>query len=57
MKSRLAVSFGEVADRERRPPSEGISGHLGVSGKAASGVRDARVLGRKFSQAFLSRLT
>ena len=57
MKSRLAVSFGEVADRERRPPSEGIPGHLGASGKEASGVRGARVLRRKFSRAFLSRLT
>ena len=57
MKSRLAVSFGEVADRKRRHLSEGVSGHLVASGKEASGVRGARVLGRKFSRAFLGRLT
>ena len=57
MKSRLAVSFGEVVDRERRHPSEGVSGHLGASGKEASGIRGARVPGRKVSQAFLGRLT
>ena len=37
MKSRLAVSFGEVADRERRHPSEGVLGHLGASGKEHPG--------------------
>ena len=57
MKSRLAVSFGEIVDRERRHPSEGVSGHLGASGKEAYWVRGARVLGRKFSRAFLCRLT
>ena len=57
MKSWLIVSFGEVANRERRPPSEGISEHLGASGKKASGVRGTRVLERKFSRAFLGRLT
>ena len=57
MKSQLAISFGEVADRERRHPSEGVSGHLGASGNEASGVRGAWVLGRKFSLAFLGRLT
>ena len=57
MKSRLAVSFGEVADRERRHPSEGVSRHLGALGKETSGVRGARVLERKFSRTFLGRLT
>ena len=57
MKSRLAVSFGEIADRERRHPSEGVSGHLGASGKEASGIRGARVPGRKVARAFLGRLT
>ena len=45
MKSQLEVSFGEVADREKRHPSEGVSRHLGTSGKEASGIRGARVLG------------
>ena len=57
MKSRLAVSFGEVVDRERRHQSEGVSGHLVASGKEASGVRGARVLGRRFSRAFLGWLS
>ena len=57
MKSRLAVSFGEVANREMRHPSEGVSEHLGASGKEASGVRGPQVLGRKFSRAFLGWLT
>ena len=57
MKSRLAISFGEVVDRERRHPSEGVSGHLGASRNEASRVRGARVLGKKFSRAFLGRLT
>ena len=48
MKSWLAVSFGEVTDRERRHPSKGVSRHLGMSGKEASEIRVA--------QAFLSRL-
>ena len=56
MKSRLAVSFGEVADREMRHLSEGVSENLGASRKKASGV-SAPVLGRKFSRAFLGRLT
>ena len=55
MKSQLAVSFGEVADREMRHPSEGVSEHLVSSGKEASWVRGARVLGRRFSLAFLGR--
>ena len=53
MKSRLAVLFGEVVDRERRHLSEVVSGHLVASGKEISGVRGARVLERKFSRAFL----
>ena len=53
MKSRLAVLFGEVVDRERRHLSEVVSGHLVASGKEISGVRGARVLERKFSLAFL----
>ena len=57
MKSRFVVSFGEVADRERRHPSEGISGHLGALGKEASGIRGARVPRRKVAQVFLGRLT
>ena len=57
MKSRLAVSFGEVVDRERRHPSEGVFGHLVASGKEASGVRGARVLERRLSRAFLGRLS
>ena len=57
MESWLAVSFGEVVDRERRHPSKGVFGHLVASGKEASGVRGARVLGRRFSLAFLGRLS
>ena len=57
MKSRLAVSFGAVADREMRHPSEGVSRHLVASRKEASEVRGTRVLGRRFSWAFLSRLS
>ena len=57
MKSRLSVSFGEVADWERRHPSEGVSRQLVASRKEASRVRGARVLERKFSRAFLGRLT
>ena len=47
MKSRLTVSFGEVADWERRHPSEGVSEHLGASGKEASRIRGTRVPGQK----------
>ena len=57
MESRLVVSFGAVADRERRHLSEGVSGHLVASGKEASEVRGSRVLGRRFSQAFLGRMS
>ena len=34
-KSRLAISFGEVADRERKHSGEEASGHLGALGKEA----------------------
>ena len=43
MKSRLAVSLGGVVDWERRHSSEGVRGD--------------RVLGRRFSRAFLGRLS
>ena len=56
MKSRLAV-FGEVVDWERKHPGEGASGHLGASGKEASGIRGAQVPGRKVARAFLGWLT
>ena len=42
MKSRLAISFGEVADREMKHPGEKASVHLGASGKEASGIRGTR---------------
>ena len=45
MKSRLAVSFGGVADRERK--------HLG---KKASGIREARAPGRRIVRVFLGLL-
>ena len=45
MKSRLAVSFGEVVDREQKHKGEGAFEHLGASGKEASGIRGARVPG------------
>ena len=45
MKSRLAVSFGGVADRERK--------HLG---KKAFGIRGARAPGQRIVRAFLGRL-
>ena len=45
MKSRLAVSFGGVADRERT--------HLG---KKASGIRGARAPRRRIDRPFLGRL-
>ena len=45
MKSRFAISFGGVADRERK--------HLG---KKASGIRGARAPWRRIDRAFLGRL-
>ena len=41
MKSRLAISFDEVAGRERKHPVEEASRHLGASGKETSGIRGA----------------
>ena len=46
MDSRLAVSFGKVADRERKHPGEEASRHLGASGKEASGIRGAQAESR-----------
>ena len=46
MKSRLEISFGEVADRERKHPGEEASRHLGASGKEAFGIRRARAESR-----------
>ena len=65
IKSRLAISFGEVADWERKHPGDKASGHLGVSGKEASEIRGAkalgrrvvRALGRRVARAFLGLLT
>ena len=45
MKSRLAISFGGVADRERK--------HLG---KEASGIKGTRAPGRRIDRAFLGQL-
>ena len=45
MKSRLAVSFGGVVDRERKHP-----------GEEASGIRGTQAPGRRIDMAFLSRL-
>ena len=57
MRSRLAVLFDEVADWEMSHSSERVTGHLVASGNEASGVRGARVLGRRFSRTFLGRLS
>ena len=46
MKSRLAVSFSGVADRERK--------HLG---EKASGIRGAQAPERRINRAFLGRLS
>ena len=46
MDSRLAVSFGKVADRERKHPGEEASRHLSASGKEASGIRGAQAESR-----------
>ena len=56
MKSWLAISFGEVAYRERKRPGEEASGHLGASGKEASGIRGARAPGRRVARGFLGLL-
>ena len=57
MKSWLAISFGEVADRERKHLGEKASGHQGASGKEASGVRGARAPGWRVARAFLCLFT
>ena len=57
MKNRLTVLFGEVIDRERKHPSEGVSGHLDASGKKTSGIKGARSPERKVARAFLGWLT
>ena len=57
MKSRLAISLGEVVDRERKHPGEEVFGHLGTLGKEASGIRGARAPGRRVARAFLGPLT
>ena len=65
MKSWLAISFGEVADQERKHLGEEASGHLGASGNEASGIRGtlapgrrvARAPGRRVVRAFLGLLT
>ena len=46
MDSRLAVSFGKVADRERKHSGEEASWHLGASGKEASEIRGAQAESR-----------
>ena len=57
MKSRLAVSFGEVADRERKHLGEEVTGHLGPLGKEVSGIRGARAPGRRVAREFLGLFT
>ena len=57
MKSRLAISFGEVVDQEKKHPGEEASRHLGASGNEASEIRGARAPGRRVARAFLGLLT
>ena len=57
MESRLAVSFGKVANRERKHLGEEASGHQGASVKEASGIRGARAPGRRVARAFLDLFT
>ena len=57
MKSQLEILFGEVADRERKHPSEEASGHLSSSGKEASGIRGVWAPGRRVAREFLGLLT
>ena len=52
-KSRLAISFDEVVDRERKHPGEEASGHLGASEKEASGIRGSRAPEGRVARAFL----
>ena len=46
MKSRFPISFGEVADRERKHPGEEASGHQGASEKEAPGIRGTQAESR-----------
>ena len=57
MESRLEISFGKVTNRERRHPDEETSGHLGASGKEASGTRGSRAPIRRAAREFLGLLT
>ena len=57
MESRLTVSFGKVADRERKHPSEEACGHQGALGKEAFGIRGARAPGGRVSWVFLGLFT
>ena len=56
MKSRLAISFGEVVDRERKHQGEEASRHLGASGKEEFEIRGARASGQRVARAFLGLL-
>ena len=53
----MAVSFGKVADRERKHLGEESFGHLGASGKEASGIRGDRAPGQIVARAFLGLFT
>ena len=57
MESQLTILFGKVTNRERRHPGEETSGHLGASGKEASGTRGARAPIRRATREFLGLLT
>ena len=45
IESRLQISLGRVADRERKHPGEEASGHQGALGEKASEVRAIRAPG------------
>ena len=49
MKSRLAILFGEVVDQEMKHLGEQAFGHLGASGKEASGHPGGESLGRSWA--------
>ena len=53
----MIVSFGKVADRERKHPRDEAFGHQGASGKEASRIRGARTPGRRVARAFLGLFT
>ena len=53
MESRLSVSYGKVAYRERKHLGEEASRNLGALGKEAFGIRGARVPGRRIARVFL----